>query len=503
MIYIFLALTLLGCTFYFKRNDTVQQFFYALIILATIFLLKDQLTPLENVQSFMGITGAILFVNLALSRILKTKIMRWLVPLFSLLAFFLLSPLHFKFEIYSISLKDTPVFSLLIGGFLLGGVLEAKDWLVRNYLFQLQTLRFGRAVIGAILGVLTIVSTFFTGFFGFIYIAIGLFLYTLYHKQRIGHLIPALLAMSATSYFLHLFSLESIDLLHGKVLAGLIIGACLYLLGDVSSRIYNPIIGIALFSLGISLVVIVSILNHIHPFYGGPESFVAGLFGFSIASLLIGNTQISSFGYPLLIVLGLIVPSSIEGPTSLEQPNKEQSTTKKASKEKSFADYENLSWDVLEGAYIIDTSSIISFQLGPKGGITKGAIKNISGTVTFDGDKSKFEVNMPVKNLTTFNSMQYESLMSTDYFNEAKFPLMHYQSNEVKFKENENELTGEFSMIGSKHSENVMIKYLGEIDGKPHFIGMSTINRPKYGFKPSPQEGDDVAFTFQLILIKK
>ncbi len=498
MTIIFTALSAVGLGLFFKRNELVNQIFYGLLILATMFLLKDQISPDESAYKMIGLVGGAIFANIVISRFVKNKIIRWVLPILTLLIIILFGPKELNFGIYNLSLAQPPVATLLIGGLLLGAILEFKDWLVRNYIFQLQTLRFGRALIGSIIGVLMIISTFFTGAYGFIFIAIGLFLYTIYHIKRIGHYIPALLALSATSYFFVHFNLEGLDLTFGKVLAGLFIGACTYLLGDVSSRIIKPILGLGLFAIGIVLVIVISTLNTVHPFYGGPESFVAAVYGYAIASFLVGNVTISSFLFPVLVLIGLTVPQNIGViETVIEQGD---NVISEISKPKTFDDYENVSWDELDGKYEINPSSIINFQLGPKGGITKGAIKNISGTVDFSGDKANFIVEMKVKDLTTYNQMQYESLMSSEYFNEPKFPTMTFVSKSIKDIPGAKELEGDFTMIGKTQKENVKIKYLGLVDGVPQFIGQSAIDRPKYGFKPSPQEGDVVDFTFQLIL---
>lgn len=502
MVLLYITLTALGLGLFFRKNEPVQQIFYGLLILATLYLIGDQIKPIESAYKMIGWTGGILFLNFTLSRFVSHKMLRWVIPALSIVALAILAPAEISYDIYNVALKQVPVFGLLAGGFVLGAILEVKDWLVKNYIFQLQTLRFGRALLGSILGVMVIGATFFTGFYGFILIAIGLFLYSSYHKKRIGHYIPALLALASVSYFMNLFSLEGLDITYGKVLAGLVIGACMYLLGDVSSRIYKPILGLGLFFIGVALVVVISSLNSIHTAYGGPESFVAAIFGYALASFLIGNLTISALGYPLLVAIGLLVPKSLDQ-VEVAVVQADGTTTEAAKpKELTFEEYENLSWDELEGSYEIDERSIINFQLGPKGGVTKGAIKNFTGVVDFTGETPLFKVDMKVKELTTYNSMQYESLMSADYFNEPKFPMMNFKSKSVNEITGGKELVGDFKMIGKTHTEIVQIKYLGMIDGKPQFIGKSSIERPKYGFKPSAQEGDVVDFTFQLILKK-
>src|SRR5690606_215581 len=107
-------------------------------------------------------------------------------------------------------------------------------------------------------------------------------------------------------------------------------------------------------------------------------------------------------------------------------------------------------------------TAVISFQLGPKGGVTKGEITGFEGKVEFtdDVENTRFEVTMPVKQLTTFNSMRDESLMEDIYFNEPKFPVMKYLSTKMTPKEDGYVLSGTFTMLGTSKPEEVFVKYL-------------------------------------------
>ena len=158
------------------------------------------------------------------------------------------------------------------------------------------------------------------------------------------------------------------------------------------------------------------------------------------------------------------------------------------------------------GNYKIDeTTSELTFQLGPKGGITKGAIKQFSGRIKLGSGlkKVQFNVVLPVSKLTTFNAYRDESLMEDSYFNVAKFPKMSYVANEMIEKDDYYIITGNFEMLGKKQRVDVRIKYVGKNEkGTPIIIGKSSLDRTLFGMQPDPKEGNVVDFQFKIELLE-
>jgi polyisoprenoid-binding protein YceI len=143
--------------------------------------------------------------------------------------------------------------------------------------------------------------------------------------------------------------------------------------------------------------------------------------------------------------------------------------------------------------------------LGPKGGITKGAIKQFSGTVRIDAtlEKSLFDVLLPLNQLTTFNAYRDESLVEEAYFNVAKFPDMRYEAKSLSVVNDALTLNGYFTLRGVKLPLNVEVKYVGKSEsGAPVIVGKSTIDRTKHGMKPDAKEGNVVDFEFRAELLK-
>jgi polyisoprenoid-binding protein YceI len=161
----------------------------------------------------------------------------------------------------------------------------------------------------------------------------------------------------------------------------------------------------------------------------------------------------------------------------------------------------------MKGNYKIEKENIdFTFELGPKGGRTKGKFKALVGDVKVAEqiENSEFDVKLNVLDLTTMNKFRDESLMGAEYFNVAKFPLITFKSKKLVAKNDLYELTGEFTMLGVKKSQIVNVKLVsGTGEGvKPVLIGKGSIDRTMFGMKPDPKEGNVVDFRFTIQLDK-
>jgi polyisoprenoid-binding protein YceI len=159
------------------------------------------------------------------------------------------------------------------------------------------------------------------------------------------------------------------------------------------------------------------------------------------------------------------------------------------------------------GEWSIDSeASQISFELGPDDGRTKGAFKNIQGSVEIKEplEKSAIKVTLPVISLTTFNSMRDEHLMEEDYFHEEKYPEMTFIAKGFEKDGDAYMLNGTFTMMGIEKPLTVKMKLVGvgEKDGNKKAVlwGTSQLNRTDYGMDSSAKIGDIVDFTFEVQL---
>jgi polyisoprenoid-binding protein YceI len=168
-----------------------------------------------------------------------------------------------------------------------------------------------------------------------------------------------------------------------------------------------------------------------------------------------------------------------------------------------------ISLDSIKGNYIINEKTVqLNFLLGPKGGITKGAIKSFSGKIQIAKDvkKSKFSIVLPVSNLTTFNKYRDESLVEKEYFHVDLYPEMTYVVSKLEVKEDHYVMKGNFKMLGISKPLDVELKYIGKFDSGddkvPVLLGKSTIDRTLFGMKPDSKEGNVLDFEFKIELVR-
>jgi polyisoprenoid-binding protein YceI len=245
------------------------------------------------------------------------------------------------------------------------------------------------------------------------------------------------------------------------------------------------------------------------PDLGGSDAVISSILGIGLAALFTAKRQ----GGSVLIVTILTVLVSVSALTVSKAVTKEVNRTPKTSgsdKIEAKKEVKTFPLDSLNGSFLFEEKlAEITFELGPKGGRTKGVIATVSGNLDLDPKQKKAIVNvvMEVSNLSTFNSYRDESLMEPGYFNVASFPTMKYKGRSLS-KEGENYyLEGEFDMLGKRKTVRVALTYLGEqeIKGKryPVLSGGGTIDRTLFGMKPDSKEGNVVDFTLYIPLVKK
>lgn len=500
-----IAILVAGITLFLKYNSGFQHLLHALFILLTIQFLQRDITPIDNSTFITGIIGGLIGVNLLVSSFMKTNKFRWVVPIASIIIVLLVGKNNLFYKDYSLDFSDLKITGLIFLGFITGIIPILLKLILKRFFaeHEKQTIQSVAQIL--LIGLFMIPATFFASWYGVLLIATGYFLFSCYKDENINNPIISLLAITSVSGFIGLYTIENIDLSVGKVLAGLIVGSGVYFLGFLASKSLNKSVGLGLIALGVLTVGLITILNNIHPAYGGVESFAAALVGMAISGLLFGNNTISGILYPAFLIIGLTLPSD----PFVSDENEEKATvnsTDTMSEQTISEEPKGLDAGTLSGKYtIVSETANVVFQLGPKGGITKGAIQNFEGTVDFGNtlETAKFNVKLPTKKLTTFNSMRDESVLGGAYLNAEKYPLMSFNSSKMEKKDDGYILHGNFTLLGKTNPEDVFIKYLGEKDGKEQFSGKAAIDRTKYGMASSPQEGNVVDFTFTIELDKQ
>ncbi len=322
----------------------------------------------------------------------------------------------------------------------------------------------------------------------------------------------AFLILATIPLFLSIGEVGSVDLTLGKNILGLFVGI---FGGRIVTQISKERPAFIAQRIGFSMVFagILAILGYfgtIKADLGGMDSYVAGMIGFAIVFFTNGQNANALIIAPLLMATGVLVAELTLNTEELALstlPIEETQNSDDKEQEASVFDQKCLSWSDIIGEYRFDPSySRVTFQLGPKGGVTKGAIKEFSGTVHVDAaiEKSRFEVNLPLNQLTTFNAYRDESLVEEAYFNVAKFPVMRFESKSLSAMNDGLTLNGFFELRGLRIPLSVAVKYVGKsASGSPVIVGKSTIDRTKYGMKPDAKEGNIVAFEFRAELLKQ
>ncbi len=131
----------------------------------------------------------------------------------------------------------------------------------------------------------------------------------------------------------------------------------------------------------------------------------------------------------------------------------------------------------------------------------RGQFTSMKGTITFDpADKSRtaVEVEIDVASVTTGNAKRDEHLLTSDFFDRAKYPTIAFKSTGVDFlRDNRCRVRGSLTIHGATRP----VAFEGEYSG-PHgnpfgdetsvgFSGATTINREDFGIMwgSEPMEG--------------
>jgi len=314
--------------------------------------------------------------------------------------------------------------------------------------------------------------------------------------------------------FIALSGIDVLDLSLAKSAEGLLMGGALVLLSQsmMSARKYSFL------ATSITVFLLVFVMSGLMLIgtqksdFGGVDSFLIALLAISFGFAMEMKGQMGLVVVSLLLGVGfLLAPLTI----NTEEANSMKvllvsttiTKTSKSTEEKSPFESKGIFFDSIVGNYTINPESIqMNFELGPKGGRTKGAFKKMAGDISIKSNlsTSTFEINLPVSELTTFNKYRDESLMDEGYFNVNRFGKMTFTASKLNAINDGYEARGEFSMLGIRKNLVVQIKYIGNTkEGNPILVGKSSLDRTQFGMKPDPKEGNVVDFEFTIELLQK
>lgn len=496
----------------FKQIDILHLLFVA----ALAVLLKSDFEDekLAGVWSYSLIL--VLAINFLLSRwlILRSSTVRLIPPILSfavLFAFFWNDSFIYLGENFNISDKATFVLPIL--GIIMYDFARMKLFFLKKF-FGLND-SIVNAIMPFLIGVTALIGAFNAQGYGVFLVGTGFLAASFYNPIGSKHILHSILAVSLIWMFATENNIELVDLRFAKVISGLFIGAFVsgfvLQMWSVEKR-KNLALILTYFLCAILILALLVAGAQINTSFGGVEAYLGALVGFALANSVLYSKQDDSEVYQapitmsalvLIILIGMIVPPMLVNEQELAVQETLDSIAPK-NDQGEVIEIPFISFDGLIGEYnIIKESSIISFKLGTDGSITKGAIKEFSGTFNFAEElrNSIFDIKLPVLQLTTFIPSRDKSIMNEEYFNQEKFPTMRFKGSKMTAtdKNNEYEMTGSFEMLGVKNDQKVLIHRIEE-DSKIVLVGSGEVDRREFGMSDDPREGNIVSFEFKIEL---
>ena len=203
----------------------------------------------------------------------------------------------------------------------------------------------------------------------------------------------------------------------------------------------------------------------------------------------------------VLLIIGFLILSNWGKPESiLEKTNIEEMKTQ------DFASILGTTW---RNNTADPTSSEISFDIdGLKD--TKGFFKDfdiIFKVSDNDPEQAKLKVSINVNSINTENDIRDEELMSNDFFNTEKYPVIEFYSKGIKKIEGEYSTKGLLNMMGER--KDLLFSFIHKgITGNSSgfkvaiFEGTFEIDRTNFGMEHVATVGDNVAINFYCELIE-
>ena len=499
-----------------KRRFEQIDILHLLLVASLAILLKSDFEDekLASVWSYSLIS--LLAINFLLSRWLKFEnpFLRILPPLISfaiLIALFWNDSFIYLGENFNISDKATFVLPLL--GIIMYEFARIKLQILKKFFGMQDSVL--NMIMPFLIGITALIGAFNAQGYGVFLVGTGFLAASFYNPIGSKHILHSILTISLVWMFASQNSIELIDLRFPKVIGGLFVGA---FVGGFALQVWsvekrkNLAVLLSYFLSAFMFVGVLIAGVLVNSSFGGVEAFLGALVGFALTNSVmyskeddqeIHQAPVTMSTLVLIILVGLIVPPMLVNEEELAVQKTLESIAPKNDKGEEI-EIPFVSFSGLTGKHeIIQESSVISFKLGSDGSVTKGAIKEFSGTFNFTDEltNSTFDIKLPVLNLTTFMGMRDKSLMGDDYFKQEKFPSMKFSGSKMKVNDKENgyEMMGVFEMMGVKKDQKVQIHRIEE-EGKIILVGSGEIDRREFGMADDPREGNIVSFEFKVEL---
>lgn len=476
-----------------------------LLILGVIYLSLDWGRNL-----FLGL-GLIVAINTLVSQFYRPKqILSPILVLVSAAVLLVLGGETLNWNEYQLQVNDP--FNL--GYVALGAILPILVNLKSNFLTRWFKIDFKnqrtleRGILIFLLGISLMVSQFVSSVMGPLFVTFGFLSVSIYEEKNHNSLGIALatLVFSLLPFLLKMGGNELLNLAQGKLLLGFFFGWGIALVGHVLSkaRMKKTMPFVVSTILGFALTVLLLFAGTQNTNFGGWDAFVSLLLGFALPLMAGLNLKWGNYGWVLLFAFGTILQPVLK---KMEPEVKTIEVAQDPETGETIAD----PFDVkgitpnLAGEYqFASETSLLTFELGPKGGRTQGAIEMFTGELAImEGNQLWVEVMMPMNTLTTFNKYRDESLMEEGYFNVNKFPTAEFTGEAIMGTGETLSMKGNLSLLGVSKEVEVELKQVADENGKKVLLGKSQFDRTNFGMKSDPKEGNVVDIRFKLLLNQK
>jgi polyisoprenoid-binding protein YceI len=449
----------------------------------------------ENLLFVVNISFVLLTILVSFSKRLK----KLYVPFFSLCLFnlstYLLITNNISFNDFELEVTQPTIYLISFLPFLhllLVDVLQKKTWgkLISDFL-----LLFG-------FGLVVFLSFFVANIFGSylittVYLLCGLFFQNFDYRLKF---VPLALFICQTVFSTLLDS--ELLLFNGDVLFGLFTGLGIGLLTTETvdgHRSFKVMILKACFFF--SIFFSFYYLGTQKTDLGGVDTCFSLLLGVLLGAFF--KSKVSDFKLNLSFVfVGLSFLLLLH--ESFELKGEKESELKIGSKETnpevkqkiySMVDH-GMSIDTLSGTWLSDDeNSSLEFELGPKGGVTKGIFRALKVQLK-NAESLTLNVQLEAKDLTTKNRSRDQSIYEEGYLNIDKFPAMSYSSNAFVKRGDSYIIQGDFEMLGVKRRVDLNSKVTLYTNNELILIGEGELDRSSFGMTPDSKEGNLVSFRF-------
>ena len=143
----------------------------------------------------------------------------------------------------------------------------------------------------------------------------------------------------------------------------------------------------------------------------------------------------------------------------------------------------------------------VSFSSNEVGGI----FKTFKGTISFDEQNlatSNFDVTVDVASINTGNGLQNKHAKSDEWFDAAKYPVIHFVSKKIVKAGAAYQVTGDLEIHGVKKEFNIPFTFVRK-GTTATFNGTFNVNRNDYHIgKPGGDVGDIIKVTVAVPVTK-